>query len=313
MEYRLLGRSGVRVSAIGLGGNQFGGKVDNDGTARIVHHAMDQGVNFIDTSDNYSRGKSEEALGLALKGRWERIVLATKFRTAMGDGPNDKGASRYHLMSAVEASLRRLQTDHIDLYQVHSWDQDTPIDEMMRGLDDLVSSGKVRYIGASNFLAWQMCRANDIAEHYGWASFVTVQPHYHMLERDIERELIPYCKMFNIGILPYFPLAGGFLTGKYVEGQPPPAGSRGEVSPYVQRYFKPENYAKVRTLSAWAEARGHTVSELAIAWLLGQPQITSVIAGTTKVEQLDDNIKAGDWKLTADELAEVRKVLEGTS
>ena len=311
MEYRLLGRSGVRVSAIGLGGNQFGGKVDNDGTARIVHHAMDQGVNFIDTSDNYSRGKSEEALGFALKGRWERIVLATKFRTAMGDGPNDKGASRYHLMNAVEASLRRLQTDHIDLYQVHSWDQDTPIDEMMRGLDDLVSSGKVRYIGASNFLAWQMCRANDIAGHYGWASFVTVQPHYHMLERDIERELIPYCKMFNIGILPYFPLAGGFLTGKYVEGQPPPAGSRGEVSPYVQRYFKPENYAKVRTLSAWAKARGHTMSELAIAWLLGQPQVTSVIAGTTKVEQLDDNLKAGDWKLTADELTEVRKVLEG--
>ena len=312
MEYRLLGRSGVRVSAIGLGGNQFGGKVDAAGTARIVHHAMDLGVNFIDTADVYSqRGRSEEALGQALQGRWDRVVLATKYRSAMGEGPNDKGASRYHMLRAVEGSLGRLQTDHIDLLQVHSWDQDTPIDEMMRGLDDLVASGKVGYIGCSNFLAWQMCRANDLAERYGWAQFITVQPHYHMLERGIERELVPYCQMFHIGILPYFPLAGGFLTGKYKEGEAPPPGTRGESSPYVQRYFKPENFAKVRTLTEWAEARGHTMAELAIAWLLGQPQIPSVIAGVTRVEQVDANVKAAEWRLTGEELAEVRKVLEG--
>lgn len=311
MEYRLLGRSGVRVSAIGLGGNQFGAKVDVAATARIVHHAMDQGVNFIDTSDSYGRGNSETALGHALKGRWDQMVLATKFRSAMGEGPNDKGASRYHMLSAVEGSLRRLQTDHIDLYQVHAWDGDTPIEEMMRGLDDLVASGKVRYVGASNFQAWQMARSNDLAERYGWAPLITIQPHYHMLERDVEREMVPYCKMFNVGILPYFPIAGGFLTGKYKEGEAPPPGTRGESSPYVQRYFKPANFAKVRTLTEWAEARGHSMTELAIAWLLGQPQVSSVIAGVTKTEQVDDNVKAADWKLTADELTEVRKVLEG--
>lgn len=311
MEYRTLGRSGVKVSVIGLGGNQFGGKVDKAGTERIVHHAMDQGVNFIDTADVYGRGKSEEVLGPALAGRWDRVVLATKFRSPMGDGPNDQGASRYHMMNAVEASLRRLQTDHIDLLQVHRWDDTTPVDEMMRGLDDLVASGKVRYIGSSNFSAWQMCRSNDLAERYGWAQFITTQPHYHMLERQVEHEMVPYCRAFGIGILPYFPLAGGFLTGKYKEGEPPPPGTRGESSPYVQRYFKPENFTKVRTLTEWAEARGHTMLELAFAWLLAQTTIPSVIAGVTKPEQVDDNLKAGDWKLSADEVAEVNQVLAG--
>ena len=313
MEYRSLGHSGVKVSAVGLGGNQFGGKVDQAGTERIVHGAIDLGVNFIDTADVYGRGRSEELLGVALAGRWDRVVLATKVRSPMGDGPNDRGASRYHIMSGVEASLRRLKSDHIDLLQIHSWDPETPIEETMRALDDLVSSGKVRYIGASNFAAWQLCRSNDIAEMRGWARFVSIQPHYHMLQREIERELVPYCQAFGVGILPYFPLAGGFLTGKYREGEPPPAGSRGESSPYVQRYLTPENFRKVAALAEWAEARGHAMGELAIAWLLAQPQLASVIAGTTRLEQVEANVRAAEWRLTPPELEEIRAILDGTT
>lgn len=311
MEYRSLGRSGVKASAVGLGGNQFGGKVDGAGTARIVHAAMDLGVNFIDTADVYSRGRSEEVLGAALTDRWDGVVLATKVRSPMGDGPNDRGASRYHIMEGVDASLRRLRADHIDLLQIHAWDAETPIEETMRALDDLVSGGKVRYVGASNYLAWQLCRSNDVAEFRGWAPFVSVQPHYHMLERSIEAELVPYCREFGVGILPYFPLAGGFLTGKYREGTPPPEGSRGESNPYVQGYFTPENFARVTTLGAWAEARGHTMAELATAWLLAQPRISSVIAGVTSPEQVEANVAAAAWRLSPEEEAEVRAVLEG--
>ena len=215
MEYRNLGKAGVKVSAIGIGCNQFGAKVDQDGTKAIVQRALDLGINFFDTADVYSTGVSEEFLGAALDGQRERVVIATKGRSSMGDGPNDQGASRYHITNAVEASLRRLGTDHIDLYQIHRWDDATSIAEMMRALDDLVRAGKIRYIGASNFSAWQLCRSNAVAEMQGWEQFVTVQPHYHMLERKIENELVPYCEFANIGILPYFPLAGGFLTGKY--------------------------------------------------------------------------------------------------
>ncbi len=231
MQYRKLGRSGVNVSAVGLGGNQFGAKVDQAATTRIIHHALEQGVNFIDTADVYGRGRSEEVLGAALEGRWDRVVLATKVRSPMGDGPNDSGASRYHIMEGVHASLRRLRSDHIDLLQIHRWDGDTPIEETMRALDDLVTGGKVRYIGASNYAAWQLCRSNDVAERHARAQFVSVQPHYHMLERSVEAELLPYCREFGVGILPYFPLAGGFLTGKYRRGESAPGGSRGEFQP----------------------------------------------------------------------------------
>ena len=310
MEYRSLGSSGLKVSVVGLGGNQFGGKVDQARTEQIVHSAMDLGVNFIDTADVYSRGRSEEVLGVALEGRWDRIVLATKVRSPMGDGPNDRGASRYHIFEGVHRSLQRLNTDHIDLLQIHSWDTETPIEETMRALDDLVRSGKVRYIGASNYAAWQLCRSNDVAEMRGWAPFVSIQPHYHMFERGIERELVPYCREFGVGILPYFPLAGGFLTGKYREGAPPPAGSRGEVSPYVQRYFTPANFARLERLRSWAEERGHSMAELAIAWLLAQPQLASVIAGVTSSEQVEANTEVASWRLTPDEEQAVRATLE---
>jgi aryl-alcohol dehydrogenase-like predicted oxidoreductase len=310
MEYRQLGSSGVRVSAVGLGTNQFGGKVDQQGVNEIVHGALDLGVNFIDTADIYRGGRSEETLGVALEGRWDRVVIATKFTMKMGDGPNEWGASRYHMMNAVEASLRRLNTDHIDLYQVHEWDPTTPIEETLRGLDDLVRSGKVRYVGASNFAAWQLAEANALAELRGWSAFVTVQPHYHMLEREIEKELVPYCDAHGVGILPYFPLAGGFLTGKYERGAVSPPGSRGETSSYVQKYMTDANYDKIESLTAWARERDHTMVELAHAWLLAHPQVSSVISGATKLAHVQSNAKSAGWHLTPDELAEVNAMLD---
>jgi len=312
MEYRNLGLTGVKVSAVGLGCNQFGGKVDQEETKTIVHHALDLGINFFDTADVYgNRGGSEECLGNALAGVWDRVVLATKARSRMGERPNDEGASRYHIQNAVEASLRRLKTDHIDLYQIHSWDEATPLEETMRALDDLVRAGKVRYIGASNFDAWQLGRANDLAEMRGWESFVTIQPHYHMLEREIERELIPYCQWAEVGILPYFPLAGGFLTGKYRRGEPPPAGSRGERSSYVQKYLTDSNFDLLDKLRLFAETRAHTAGELAIAWLLNQPRVCSVISGATHPDQVTANTTAIGWTLTPQELEEIRGWLEG--
>ncbi len=311
MEYRQLGRAGVKVSAVGIGCNQFGGKVDRAGTRAVVHAALDHGLNFFDTADVYgSQGGSEAFLGDALAGRWDQVVLATKGRSKMGDGPNDQGTSRYHLQNAVEASLRRLKTDHIDLYQIHSWDDGTPIAETLRALDDLVRAGKIRYIGASNFAAWQLCRSNDVAELFGWESFVTVQPHYHMLEREIERELVPYCRWAGVGILPYYPLAGGFLTGKYKRGEAPPVGSRGERSPYVQKYLTDANFDRLDRLAAFAAAHGHSLHHLAFAWLLGQGPVCSVIAGATSPEQVAANAAAGAWRLTPAELTEVRAVLE---
>lgn len=311
MEYRQLGNSGVRVSAIGLGTNQFGGKVDQAGVNEIIAGALDLGINFIDTADVYQGGRSEETLGIALQGKWEQVVLATKVASAAGEGPNDRGASRYHIMRGVEASLRRLQSDHIDLYQIHRWDDQTPIEETLRALDDLVRSGKVRYVGASNFAAWQLARANLLAEIRGWVPFVSIQNHYHMLERAQELEMIPYCNAYNVGILPFFPLAGGFLTGKYQRGQPAPTGSRGERSPYVQKYMTDANYDKLEKLIAWAQERGQTMTELAHAWLLAQPQVSSVISGATKLAHVQANAIGSDWQLMADELKEVNTILDG--
>ncbi|HRW49777.1 MAG: aldo/keto reductase [Caldilinea sp.] len=309
MNYRSLGRSGLQVSVIGLGTNQFGGKVDQAGVNEIIDGALDLGINFIDTADVYQQGRSETALGVALKGKWERVVLATKAFFPTGDGPNDKGVSRYHLVNAVEASLRRLQSDHIDLYQMHRWDDATPIEETLRALDDLVRSGKVRYVGASNYMAWQLARANLLAEFNHWTPFVSIQNHYHMFEREQESEMIPFCNAHNIGILPFFPLAGGFLTGKYKRGEGAPAGSRGESSPYVQAYMTDANFDKLEALEAWSAARSRTLGELAHAWLLAQPQVSSVISGATKLAHVQSNVTGADWALSAEELAEVNAIL----
>lgn len=310
MNYRQLGNSGVRVSVIGMGTNQFGGQVEKSAVPAILDAAQALGINFIDTADVYQNGRSEEALGAALKGRWDHFVVATKVYFKVGDGPNDYGSSRYHIMNGVEASLRRLQTDHIDLYQMHRWDTHTPIAETMRALDDLVSSGKVRYIGASAYAAWQLAQANLLAEFNRWSAFVSVQSHYHMLERDVEREVIPYCQYQNIGFIPYFPLAGGFLTGKYKRGEAAPAGSRGERSSYVQGYMTEANYDRIEQLSAWAAARERSLAELAHAWLLAQPQVCSVISGLTRLDHLQANAKAADWELTAVDLEEIQSILD---
>ncbi len=312
MEYRHLGNSGLRVSAIGLGTNQFGGKVDAKSAAAIIHAALDAGINFIDTADIYREGRSEEAIGAAVKDVRKQVLIATKARHPMGDGPNDRGTSRQHLLDAVEASLRRLGTETIDLYQMHTWDAETPIEETMRTLEDLLRAGKVRYIGASNFTAWQLTHANAVAELQGWTQFVSVQPHYHMLHREVEAELQPACAYFKIGILPYFPLAGGFLTGKYRRDQEAPKGSRGEESPYVQRYMTAENYTIVEQLQALAAESGHQLNELAHAWLLAQPQVSSVISGATKPEHVQANAKAAEWELSAEELARADEILGKT-
>jgi len=306
MEYRNLGRAGVKVSVIGIGCNQFGSVVDKDGTKAIIHRALDLGINFFDTADVYSAGVSEEYVGAALQGQWDNVVIATKGRFKMGDGPNDIGASRYHITNAVEASLRRLGTDHIDLYQIHRWDESVPVEEMMRTLDDLVRAGKVRYIGASQFSAWQLSHSNDVAQMMGWEKFVTVQAHHHILEREVERELIPYCRYANVGLLPYFPLAGGFLTGKYRRGEPAPAGSRGERSPYVQRYLTEENFDKLDKLHDFANSHGHTLHDLAFAWLLSNKLVPSVIAGVTRPDQITENAAATGWTLNPDEMAELQ-------
>jgi aryl-alcohol dehydrogenase-like predicted oxidoreductase len=312
MQYRQMGKSGVRVSAIGLGTNRFGfERMPQEEVNRVIDGAVDLGINFLDSADIYTGGRSEETIGVALKGRRNKFVVATKYFNKTGQGPNDWGASRYHLYDAVEASLRRLQMDHIDLYYVHNFDDATPIEEMLRGLDDLVRAGKVRYIGASNFLAWQIARSNLLADVHGWSPFVVTQNHYHMLERGIEKEMLSFCKSQGVGLIPYFPLAGGFLTGKYKEGQPAPAGSRGESNGYVQQYMTPGNYTIVEKLTKWAGERGHTLGDAAHAWLLARPEVSSVISGATKLEQVQENVKAAEWTLSGEEVEQINQILTG--
>lgn len=310
MEYRQLGNSGVRVSVIGLGANRFGstevGQADVD---NIIDQALDLGVNFFDTANVYTEGRSEETLGHALKGRMDRVVLASKFSFPRKSSPNSWGASRYQLMQALDASLRRLQTDHIDLYYTHRWDASTPIEETLRALDDVIRMGKVRYIGASAYASWQLAHANVLAEMKGWSVFVVIQSEYNLLRRDVEREVLPYCRAHQVGFVPYYPLAGGFLTGKYEQGKPPPPGSRGATTRNVQELMIEANYNRVSRLATWAKARRRGVNELAQAWLLAQPQVCSVISGATKAEQVVSNVKASDWQLTVEELKEVEAII----
>jgi aryl-alcohol dehydrogenase-like predicted oxidoreductase len=310
MEYRQLGSAGMRVSIIGLGTNRFGSPaLPQAEVNNIVDAALDLGINFIDSANTYTQGRSEETLGQALKGRWEQFIVASKFVLPMGQGPNDRGASRYHMMQAVEASLRRLQSDHIDLYYMHRWDPTTRIDETLRALDDLLRLGKVRYLGASALAAWQLAHANVLAELRGWTPFVVIQSEYNLLARDVEREVLPYCQAHNVGFVPYHPLASGFLTGKYQPGQPPPAGSRGATGSHMQHLMSPANFERLARLTGWAAARGRGMNELAQAWLLAQPQVCSVISGASRLEHVLSNVKAASWTLTPDEVAEVNGLL----
>lgn len=311
MEYRQLGSSGVRVSVIGIGTNRFGSpRVPHHEVFNIIDAALDRGINHIDTADIYVGGRSEETLGAALGGRWESVVLASKFLFPTGSGPNDRGASRYHMMNAVEGSLSRLQTDHIDLYYVHRWDPATPIEETLRGLDDLIRAGKIRYLGVSSFAAWQLAQAYLLADVRGWAPITVIQSEYNLLERDVEHEVLPCCEALGVGFVPYRPLAGGFLTGKYRRGEPAPAGSRGETSESVQRYMRDAFYDKIEGLEAWAAERGRGPNELAQAWLLAQPQVCSVISGVTSVDQLIKNANAAGWVLSDEDLRAVDAIVE---
>jgi len=314
MEYRRLGRAGVRVSVIGLGTNRFGtAQVPLAEVSNILDAALDMGINFIDSSDTYVRGRCEETLGQALKGRWHRFVVATKGGLPMGEGPNDRGASRYHIVQALEASLCRLRSDHVDVYYMHRWDAATPLEETLRALDDLIRLGKILYIGASAYVAWQLAQANLLAELRGWAPLVVLQSEYNMFLRQVEHEILPYCQAAGVGFVPYAPLAGGFLTGKYRRGAPPPAGSRGESSPNVQRYMTATYYDAIEALTAWAAARSRGMNELAQAWLMAQPQVCSVITGATCLEHVLHNVQAASWALTPAEADEVNALLPQSS
>lgn len=306
MEYRKLGNSGLKVSAIGLGGNTFGWTIDEQSSITVINYALEQGINYIDTADIYDRGHSEEFVGKAIKNRRHEIVLASKFGRSMGEGPNFRGGSRYYVMKAVDASLKRLQTDYIDLYQMHEPDPSTPIEETLRALDDLVKAGKVRYIGTSNFAAWQLCDALWKSRSNNLHSFITEQPRYNILDRKIEEELVPFCQAYNVGIIPWGPLAGGFLTGKYRSDKKPLPGWR--LATPIKIYgnmLTDENFSKLAKLESLATEAGHTVGELAIAWLLAKPWVSTVIAGARNIEQVSANLKAVSWKLTVKEVSEV--------
>ncbi len=310
MKYRQLGDTGLKVSVVGLGTNQFGGKVSQEEAGEILALAADCGVNFIDTADIYQGGASEAAIGEALEGRRGDFVIATKVGLRSGKGPNDGGASRKHIMDSVHRSLCRLRTDHIDLYQIHTWDDATPPDETLRALDDLVTGGKVRYVGVSNWNAWQLCLGVSLAEMNGWARIASVQPHYNLLVRQVEEELIPCCEHFGVGIIPYFPLAGGFLTGKYRRGESAPEGSRGESSEYVQEFLTDPHYGVIEELEEYAGVQGFSPSQLAIAWLLAQPQVASVISGVTSAEHLEENVAAANWGMSYEEERKIRGMVE---
>jgi len=312
MKYRSMGKAGVKLSVVGIGTNRFGSeKTSQSEVNRIIDQALDLGINHLDSADAYQNGNSEIVLGNALKGKWDRFFLATKFFFPTGEGINQRGASRYHIYNAVDASLKRLQSDHIDLYYVHRWDAETPIEETLHTLDNLIQQGKVRYLGASNFAAWQLAKSNLLAEFKGWCAFTAVQSHYHMFERELEKEVIPFCQSENLALIPYFPLAGGFLTGKYQQGKPAPTGSRGESSEYVQKYMTKDNYVILDKLISFAKEHGHEMNELAIAWLLAQPQVASVISGATRLDHVTQNATAAEWELTKNELEEVEKILKG--
>jgi aryl-alcohol dehydrogenase-like predicted oxidoreductase len=317
MEYRQLGRSGLRLSNLTLGTMTFGGhgqfgnvgKTDLAGARRQIDMALDAGVNMIDTANMYSAGASEEIIGQALSGRRERVLLATKARFPMGPGPNEQGLSRHHLIEACEASLRRLRTDHIDLYQVHEWDGQTPLEETLSALDHLVRSGKVRYVGCSNFAGWQMMKALGIAELKGLPGFVSQQVYLSLQERSAEYEIVPAAIDRGLGLLIWSPLAGGLLSGKYRRGAEPPEGSR-HASEWSEPpvYDEDRLYDTIETLVELAEARGVSAAQVALAWLLARPGITSVIVGARTDEQLADNLAAATLQLDPAEHARLEAV-----
>ena len=312
MEIRNLGRSGLRVSSIGLGCNNFGGRLDLEATRSVIVAAFDAGITLFDTADVYGeKGGSETLMGQVIGGIRHEIVLASKFCMPMDEAETLKGGSRRYIMQAVEASLRRLKTDYIDLYQMHRMDALTPIEESLRALSDLVTQGKIRYFGCSNFSAWRMVEAQWTAKAIGLPGFVSAQDEYSLVKREHENDLLPVLREYGLGLLPYFPLASGLLTGKYRRNAPMPAGARlTNTQRLAERYLNDRNWQISEQLADFAEARGHTSLELAFSWLLAQAPVSSVIAGATKPEQIAQNVKAGSWMLSQEELSEVNRLTQ---
>ena len=307
MQDRHVGRSGLMASALGIGCFAFGGYVKQGDVNAVMSQALDMGINYFDTANSYGIGKSEEALGIALKGRRDQALIATKFGNRMGDEPNDVGASRLAIIRACEASLKRLGTDYIDLYQLHWPDHGTPIEETLRALDDLVRAGKVRYIGASNLFAWELCEAHFMAEKYGLPKFISAQDHYNLLYRDIEKRFEPFCVKYGVGMTHYFPLAAGMLTGIHQRGAIAP-GSRQDKNPNTAAWQSDRNWDVTDKLQAFAQARGWTLAQMSLAWLLQRPATFTVIAGADKPQHLLDNVRALDIRFTEEDLTEIDRI-----
>jgi len=311
MEYRQLGRTGMKVSPLCLGTVNFSERTTEEDSFKIIHRALDEGINFVDTANIDGKGgRAETVVGKALKGRRDGVVLATKVRGKMGDGPNDSGLSRRHILAAVEGSLSRLQTDHIDLYQLHSPDADAPMEETLSALTDLVRAGKVRYIGTSNYAAWQIAHAHGLSALNGWERFVSEQPEYSLLERRIETELVPFAQHHGVSIQPYSPMAGGLLSGRYTTEDPKPAGSRRDVS-----YWMPSpdqidaRLSLVERLAELAATAGTTLSRLAVAWACNQPGVTAPIVGPRTMAHLEDNLAALDVEIPAEVSSKVDELI----
>ncbi|SFT05110.1 aldo/keto reductase [Paenibacillus sp. BC26] len=323
ISLKKFGRTGLKVSEVALGTMAFGRWIDESKSAEVLDTALDAGINFIDTADVYGKGtdlsnpqesgQSETILGNLLGSRRNRIILATKVHGRVGNEPNDQGQSRYHIIRAVENSLRRLKTDYIDLYQVHRFDRETPLEESLRALDDLVRQGKVRYIGASNYAAWQLAKAHGISAQLGLHRYESIQPEYSLIARGIEQELLPFAASEQVGVVVYSPLGRGLLTGKYEFNQAPPAGSRGaageaRIKPLLENE---RNFHIVEALKPIAARKGWTLAQLALTWVVSQPQVTSAILGASKPQNITESIAKVAEKLTADELAEIDAITQG--
>lgn len=310
MKERTLGKSGLRVSLVGLGCNNFGGRLDLEATRRVVHRAIDAGITLFDTADVYGDlGGSETQLGQILGDRRKDIVLASKFGMPMNKEGTLKGGSRRYMMRAVEDSLKRLRTDWIDLYQIHQPDPLTPLEETLRGLDDLVKQGKVRYIGCSNHAAWQVALAQETSARLNLNAFVSCQDEYSLLVRNVvEGQLDAAMKHYGVSLLPFFPLASGLLTGKYKRNAMPQGARLTDTQRWADRFVTDANWPIVEKLQAFADKRGRSLLELAFSWLASRPAVGSIIAGATKSEQIDANVKAVDWALTPEEIAEIDKI-----
>lgn len=307
MKYNRLGNSGLQVSALGLGTNAFGKRADQETSVQIIHTALDQGINFLDTANIYAGTESERIIGVALEGRRHHAVLATKAGLPRHEGPNGSGSSRHHLMLELEGSLRRLKTDYVDLYQIHTFDPYTPLDETLRALDDMVSMGKVRYIGASNYAAWELMKALGISDARNLVKYTSIQCSYSLADRTPESELLPLCLDQGVGIIPYFPLAGGILTGKYTGNDTPPAGSRADTDPNFSRFLTPERIALGNRVSRIAEEAGTSPTALSLAWLMQRPAVSTVIVGATRAEQLQQNLHSVSLQLNAQTLEKLEQ------